>query len=48
MGEHPLFSVEIQSGQARKIVGDGSVSAFDMVGKTELIKPTLEVVYDAA
>jgi chlorophyllide a reductase subunit X len=21
---------------------------FDMVGKTELIKPTLEVVYDAA
>ncbi|PPJ43477.1 MULTISPECIES: S9 family peptidase [unclassified Pseudoxanthomonas] len=34
IGEHPLFSVDIQSGQARKIVGDGSVSAFDMVGKT--------------
>jgi len=34
MGEHPLFSVDIQSGQTRKIVGDGSVSAFDMAGKT--------------
>ncbi|MFT3669162.1 MAG: S9 family peptidase [Pseudoxanthomonas sp.] len=34
MGELPLFSVEIQSGETRKIVGDGSVSAFDMVGRT--------------
>ncbi|CAN7207777.1 S9 family peptidase [Pseudoxanthomonas sp. LjRoot143] len=33
-GEHPLFSVDIQSGEARKIVGDGSVSAFDVVGRT--------------
>lgn len=33
-GEHPLFSVDIQSGQVRKIVGDGSVSAFDMAGRT--------------
>ncbi|MBD9468610.1 S9 family peptidase [Pseudoxanthomonas sp. PXM01] len=33
-GEHPLFSVDIQSGQTRKIVGDGSVSAFDVVGRT--------------
>lgn len=34
MGELPLFSVEIQSGETRKIVGEGSVSAFDMVGRT--------------
>ncbi|KAF1724103.1 alpha/beta hydrolase family protein [Pseudoxanthomonas japonensis] len=34
VGEHPLFSVDIQSGETRKIVGDGSVSAFDMAGKT--------------
>lgn len=33
-GEHPLFSVDIQSGQVRKIVGEGSVSAFDMAGRT--------------
>jgi dipeptidyl aminopeptidase/acylaminoacyl peptidase len=33
-GEHPLFSVDIQSGETRKIVGDGSVSAFDVAGRT--------------
>ena len=34
MGELPLFTVDIQSGETRKIVGDGSVSAFDMAGRT--------------
>lgn len=36
-GEHPLFSVDIQSGESRKIVGDGSVSAFDVVGRTVVL-----------
>ncbi|MDR7067719.1 dipeptidyl aminopeptidase/acylaminoacyl peptidase [Pseudoxanthomonas japonensis] len=34
VGEHPLFSVEIQGGEVRRVVGDGSVSAFDVVGRT--------------
>jgi dipeptidyl aminopeptidase/acylaminoacyl peptidase len=32
MGEHPLFAVSIADGSARKLVGDGSVSAFDVAG----------------
>ncbi len=36
-GKHPLFSVDIQSGESRKIVGDGSVSAFDVVGRTVVL-----------
>ena len=37
LGEHPLFSVDIQSGETRKLVGDGSVSAFDVVGRTMVL-----------
>jgi dipeptidyl aminopeptidase/acylaminoacyl peptidase len=33
-GEHPLFAVDITSGGVTKVVGDGSVSAFDMAGST--------------
>ncbi|MQP75553.1 prolyl oligopeptidase family serine peptidase [Stenotrophomonas sp. MYb238] len=52
MGEHPLFTIEIQSGETRKIVGDGSVSAFDMVGRTLVLsRNTLksgDVIYATA
>lgn len=34
MGQHPLFSVEIANGKATKVVGDGSISAFDLAGST--------------
>ncbi len=34
MGEHPLFAVDVASGQAKKIVGEGSVSAIDVAGDT--------------
>ena len=34
LGQHPLFAVDIGSGQVRKLVGDGSVSAFDIAGDT--------------
>ncbi|MGH8031736.1 MAG: prolyl oligopeptidase family serine peptidase [Luteimonas sp.] len=30
VGEHPLFAIDIATGAATKIVGDGSVSAFDI------------------
>jgi dipeptidyl aminopeptidase/acylaminoacyl peptidase len=33
-GEHPLFAVDIASGGVTRVVGDGSVSAFDMAGST--------------
>lgn len=33
-GQHPLFAVDIASGGVTKVVGDGSVSAFDMAGPT--------------
>ena len=33
MGQHPLFAVEIAGGGVRKIVGDGSVSSFDLAGE---------------
>ncbi|MGV8959583.1 MAG: prolyl oligopeptidase family serine peptidase [Stenotrophomonas sp.] len=32
MGEHPLFAVDVASGKARKVVGEGSVSAFEIAG----------------
>lgn len=35
-GEHPLFSVEIDSGKVDKRVGEGSVSAFALAGQTLL------------
>ncbi|RZA22233.1 MAG: S9 family peptidase [Lysobacteraceae bacterium] len=34
MGQHPLFSVDIASGKATRIVADGSVSSFDVAGQT--------------
>lgn len=34
MGEHPLFTVDIASGKANKIVGDGSIGAFELAGPT--------------
>ena len=34
MGQHPLFAVRIDNGEATRIVGDGSVSSFDIAGPT--------------
>ncbi len=34
MGEHPLFAVDISTGEPKKIVGDGSVSSFEIAGPT--------------
>ncbi len=34
MGEHPLFAVDIESGGVTEIVGDGSVSSFELAGET--------------
>ncbi|PZU24472.1 MAG: peptidase S9 [Stenotrophomonas sp.] len=32
MGEHPLFAVNIASGELTKLVGEGSISSFDIAG----------------
>ena len=32
MGEHPLFAVNIANGTASKVVGEGSISGFDIAG----------------
>ncbi len=34
MGEHPLFAVDVESGGVTEIVGDGSISAFELAGGT--------------
>ncbi|MBD9376111.1 S9 family peptidase [Pseudoxanthomonas sp. PXM04] len=34
MGEHPLFVVDIASGKAEKVIGNGSISAFEIAGDT--------------
>lgn len=34
MGEHPLFAVDIASGKASKLIGEGTVSAIDLAGPT--------------
>lgn len=34
MGRHPLFAVDIAAGTARQVVGEGSISAFEMAGDT--------------
>ena len=34
MGAHPLYAVDIASGKPARIVGDGSVSSFDIAGDT--------------
>jgi len=36
MGQHPLFAVDVASGQVRKLVGDGSISSFEIAGDTLL------------
>src|SRR5690606_26389213 len=33
-GEYPLFRVDVDTGEVTKLVGDGSVSAFDVAGGT--------------
>ncbi|MGR4896134.1 prolyl oligopeptidase family serine peptidase [Stenotrophomonas sp. LARHCG68] len=34
MGEHPLFAVKVADGVVSKVVGEGSISAFDIAGDT--------------
>jgi dipeptidyl aminopeptidase/acylaminoacyl peptidase len=34
MGEHPLFAIDIATGEAKKLVGEGSISAIDLAGPT--------------
>ena len=34
MGEHPLFAVDVATGKATEVVGDGSISSFDIAGPT--------------
>ncbi|RNF86134.1 alpha/beta hydrolase family protein [Montanilutibacter psychrotolerans] len=34
MGEHPLFAIDIADGSVRKVIGEGSVSAFEIAGPT--------------
>jgi dipeptidyl aminopeptidase/acylaminoacyl peptidase len=34
LGQHPLFAIDIASGKAERIVGEGSVSAFELAGDT--------------
>ncbi|MFC5577476.1 prolyl oligopeptidase family serine peptidase [Lysobacter niabensis] len=34
LGQHPLFSVSIANGEASRVAGDGSISAFDLAGQT--------------
>jgi dipeptidyl aminopeptidase/acylaminoacyl peptidase len=36
LGQHPLFAVDIATGQVEKRVGEGSISAFDVAGDTLL------------
>lgn len=43
LGEHPLFAVDIASGKATRVVGEGSVSAFQLAGPTlALTRSTLK------
>ena len=32
VGQHPLFAIDVASGAARRVVADGTVSAFDIAG----------------
>ena len=34
LGQHPLFSFDLATGEPTRVAGDGSVSAFDLVGDT--------------
>jgi dipeptidyl aminopeptidase/acylaminoacyl peptidase len=33
-GEHPLFAIDVASGEAKEVVGDGTVSSFEIAGPT--------------
>jgi len=33
LGEHPLFAIDVATGEAREILGDGNVSAFAVAGE---------------
>ncbi|WP_417472591.1 prolyl oligopeptidase family serine peptidase [Luteimonas mephitis] len=34
VGEHPLFAIDVATGEAKKVVGDGTVSSFEIAGPT--------------
>src|SRR3546814_8255335 len=34
MGEHALFAIDVASGEAKKLVGDGTISSFEIDGPT--------------
>jgi len=34
LGQHPLFAFDIATGQAMRVAGEGSISAFDLAGDT--------------
>lgn len=34
VGQHPLFAVDVASGAVKSVVGEGSISAFDIAGDT--------------
>ncbi len=34
LGQHPLFAVDVASGKVEQVVGEGSISAFDIAGDT--------------
>jgi dipeptidyl aminopeptidase/acylaminoacyl peptidase len=34
VGQHPLFAVDAASGEVKKVVGDGSISSFEIAGDT--------------
>jgi dipeptidyl aminopeptidase/acylaminoacyl peptidase len=34
LGEHPLFAIDIAGGSAKRVLGDGSVSSFEIAGGT--------------
>ena len=43
VGQHPLFKVDIATGKVERVVGDGSVSSFDIAGETlALTRNTLQ------
>ncbi len=33
-GEHPLFAIDVANGKVRKVIGEGNVNAYDLVGDT--------------
>jgi dipeptidyl aminopeptidase/acylaminoacyl peptidase len=34
MGEHPLFAIDMATGEVKKVVGDGTISSFEIAGPT--------------